>query len=143
MIARLECSRRACNLSSILAIGDGSAPVPTKIVPRLRFKLGPVILLGPGKTDLLEAIDHTGSISAAARSMGMSYKRAWLLIDEMNRHLSEPVVSAAFGGSHGGGAHLTEFGREVLARYRHMQTSLETSLADDIAWLNSHAVDSV
>lgn len=115
--------------------------MPSKITPRLRFKLGSVILLGPGKTDLLQAIDRTGSISAAARAMGMSYKRAWQLVDEMNRHLSEPVVVTAFGGSHGGGAHLTAFGQEVLARYLHMLTSLEASLAEDIAWLDRHAVE--
>jgi len=115
--------------------------VPTKITARLRFKLGTVILLGPGKTDLLQAIDRTGSISAAARAMGMSYKRAWQLVDEMNRHLNKPVVVAAFGGSHGGGAHLTPFGQEVLCRYRRMLTSLETALAEDIAWLDSHAVE--
>jgi molybdate transport system regulatory protein len=115
--------------------------VTTKITPRLRFKLGSVILLGPGKTDLLQAIDRTGSISGAARAMGMSYKRAWQLVDEMNRHLSEPVVEAAFGGSHGGGARLTAFGQEVLARYRHMVTLLESALADDIAWLDDHAIE--
>ncbi|PKU22840.1 winged helix-turn-helix domain-containing protein [Telmatospirillum siberiense] len=114
--------------------------MPSRILPRLRFKLGPVILLGPGKTDLLEAIDRTGSISAAARTMDMSYKRAWQLVDEMNRHLDHPVVVAAFGGSHGGGAHLTPFGHELLTRYRRMQTSLETALAEDIAWLDEHVV---
>lgn len=116
--------------------------MPTKVLPRLRFKLGPVILLGPGKTDLLDAIDRTGSISAAARAMKMSYKRAWQLVDEMNRHLDQPVVEAAFGGSHGGGARLTPFGRDLLIRYRHMQATIETALAEDIAWLDEHAVKS-
>ena len=115
--------------------------MPPKVTPRLRFKLGPIVLLGPGKTDLLQAVNQTGSISAAARAMGMSYKRAWLLIDEMNRHFDEPVVVAAFGGSHGGGAHLTAFGQEVLDRYRRMLASLEAILAEDIAWLDSRAVD--
>ncbi|MDR3440980.1 winged helix-turn-helix domain-containing protein [Telmatospirillum sp.] len=114
--------------------------MPRKIRPRLRFKLGSIILLGPGKTDLLQAIDRTGSISAAARSMGMSYKRAWQLVDEMNRHLDAPVVAASFGGSHGGGAHLTAFGHEVLACYRRMLATLETALADDMAWLDQHTV---
>jgi molybdate transport system regulatory protein len=114
--------------------------VPPKIQSRLRFKLGSVILLGPGKADLLQAIDRAGSISGAARSMKMSYKRAWQLVDEMNRHLTEPVVATSFGGSHGGGAHLTAFGQEVLTRYLRMMASLETALADDIAWLDSHAV---
>ncbi|MTJ82958.1 MAG: LysR family transcriptional regulator [Telmatospirillum sp.] len=108
------------------------------IQTRLRFKAGDVVLLGPGKTELLSAIDRTGSISAAARAMRMSYKRAWQLVDEMNRHLDGPVVESRFGGSHGGGARLTPLGREVLRRYRHMMETLEKVLADDIAWLDSH-----
>ncbi len=120
----------------------GDFSVSNKIKPRLRFKIGSVILLGPGKTDLLQNIDDSGSISAAARAMGMSYKRAWQLVDEMNRHLDSPVVAASFGGSHGGGAHLTLFGKEVLACYRRMQETLESALAVDIAWLDRHSRDS-
>src|SRR2546429_9767902 len=67
--------------------------------------------IGPGKAKLLESIRDTGSISAAARDMGMSYKRAWLLIDSINQAFETPVVTAAIGGLHGGGAQLTEFGR--------------------------------
>jgi molybdate transport system regulatory protein len=59
----------------------------------------------------------------------------------MNRHLDQPVVAASFGGSGGGGAHLTDFGRQALMRYQRMLATLETSLADDIAWLQDHAVD--
>lgn len=114
--------------------------VSRKIVPRLRFKLGRVILLGPGKADLLQAIDDTGSISGAARRLGMSYKRAWQLVDEMNRHLSGPVVAASFGGSHGGGAQLTPLGHEVVMRYARMMKRLEESLAEDIDWLDGHTL---
>lgn len=103
---------------------------------RLRLKLGPVILLGPGKADLLRLIDHSGSISAAARAMGMSYKRAWQLVDEMNRHFSQPVVGANPGGVKGGGAHLTVFGQEVLDRYGRILAQLEQAAADDLDWLN-------
>lgn len=71
----------------------------------------------------------------------MSYKRAWQLVDEMNRHFSQPVVAARFGGSRGGGARLTDFGRETLERYGRMFATLETALADDIAWLEDHAVE--
>lgn len=112
-----------------------------KVAPRLRFKLGSVILLGPGKIELLREIDRTGSISAAARAIGMSYKRAWQLVDEMNRHLNEPVVAASFGGSHGGGARLTELGHEAVERYQRMVSTLESALADDIAWLDKHSVE--
>src|SRR5216683_3083483 len=66
--------------------------------------------IGPGKAALLESIRDTGSISAAARDMGMPYKRAWVLLDSMNRAFKEPVVEAATGGAHGGGAFLTPFG---------------------------------
>jgi molybdate transport system regulatory protein len=72
--------------------------------------------IGPGKAALLESIRDTGSISAAARDMGMSYKRAWLLLDSMNQAFTEPVVTAAPGGAGGGGAALTAFGAEVLER---------------------------
>jgi molybdate transport system regulatory protein len=74
--------------------------------------------IGPGKAKLLESIRDTGSISAAAREMGMSYKRAWLLLDSMNQAFTELVVTAAPGGAGGGGATLTPFGAEVLERYR-------------------------
>lgn len=88
---------------------------------RPRIVVGPDFLIGPGKIDLLRAIDQTGSISAAARSMTMSYKRAWSLIDELNRGLSEPVVLPAVGGRGGGGARLTEAGRRLIDRYAELE----------------------
>jgi molybdate transport system regulatory protein len=84
----------------------------------LRVDFGPNRALGPGKIRLLEAIDRSGSISQAGRALGMSYRRAWLLIDDMNRCFREPVVSAQPGGSRGGGANLTEFGRKLVRDYR-------------------------
>src|SRR5437667_11243115 len=81
--------------------------------------------IGPGKAKLLESIRDTGSISAAAREMGMDYKRAWMLLDSMNQAFTESVVSAAPGGARGGGAILTEFGAEVLERYRRIQAQSE------------------
>jgi molybdate transport system regulatory protein len=74
--------------------------------------------IGPGKIALLEAIGATGSISAAARRLGMSYRRAWLLVEEINDALREPAVTAASGGRKGGGAVLTAVGAQVVARYR-------------------------
>jgi molybdate transport system regulatory protein len=91
--------------------------------------------IGPGKAKLLEGIRDTGSISAAARDMGMSYKRAWLLLDSMNQAFSELVVTAAPGGAGGGGASLTTFGAEVLKRYRRIHDRAAATAADDMAAL--------
>jgi len=91
--------------------------------------------IGPGKARLLESIRDTGSISAAARDMRMSYKRAWLLLDSMNKALSEPVIAAAPGGPKGGGARLTEFGAEVLERYRRIHQRATATADADLAAL--------
>lgn len=95
--------------------------------------------IGPGKAKLLESIRDSGSISAAARDMGMDYKRAWTLLDSMNRAFTQPVVSAASGGARGGGATLTPFGVEVLERYRRISEEANKLAADDMAALKRHA----
>ena len=95
--------------------------------------------IGPGKARLLASIRDTGSISAAARDMRMSYKRAWVLLDSMNRAFTEPVVTAAPGGAGGGGASLTEFGAELLERYRRIHARADVQSADDLAALARHA----
>ena len=100
--------------------------------PRLRVLLGAAIAIGPGKADLLDAIAVAGSISAAAKRMGMSYRRAWLLVDTMNGCFSGPLVASARGGAGGGGAKLTPLGVEVLARYRDMEAKALDSLDDDL-----------
>lgn len=91
--------------------------------------------IGPGKAKLLESIRDTGSISAAARDMRMSYKRAWLLLDSMNRAFTEPVITAAPGGAHGGGAALTPFGTELLERYRRIHQEAAARADDDLSAL--------
>jgi molybdate transport system regulatory protein len=91
--------------------------------------------IGPGKAALLESIRDSGSISAAARDMGMPYKRAWMLLDSMNRAFNQPVVEAVTGGAHGGGARLTPFGADVLGRYRRMLAAAETASTEDLAAL--------
>ena len=96
---------------------------------RIRVLLGSAFAIGPGKADLLQAIEQTGSISAAARSMGMSYRRAWLLVDTMNQCFRKPVVDTATGGKGGGGAQITPFGSTVLRRYRKMETGAGVSVA--------------
>jgi molybdate transport system regulatory protein len=88
----------------------------------LRVDFGTDRAIGPGKVLLLEAIRDTGSISQAGRSLGMSYRRAWLLVDDMNRCFREPVVMAQPGGSQGGGAALTAFGQKVVQKYRTIET---------------------
>ncbi len=95
--------------------------------------------IGPGKAALLESIRDTGSISAAARDMGMSYKRAWVLLDSMNQAFTEAVVRAAPGGAGGGGALLTPFGAEVLERYKRIDDRAAATAADDMAALARRA----
>jgi molybdate transport system regulatory protein len=87
----------------------------------IRLYCGAEIAMGPGKADLLDAIIAHGSISAAGRAMDMSYRRAWLLVDMMNRCWAEPLVSTVPGSAHGGGARVTALGETVLASYRALQ----------------------
>jgi molybdate transport system regulatory protein len=99
---------------------------------RLRVYAGSVIVMGPGKADLLSAIDATGSISAAARELGMSYKRCWDLVSIMNEHFKEPLVISIKGGSNGGGAELSALGRDALKRYRAMELRAARAIAKDV-----------
>jgi molybdate transport system regulatory protein len=85
--------------------------------------------IGPGKIELLDAIRSTGSISAAARRLGMSYRRAWLLVEEVNETLREPAVAAATGGRKGGGAVLTPVGEKVVELYRSIENTARSSAA--------------
>ena len=89
--------------------------------------------LGPGRAELLERIANTGSISAAAREMGMSYRRAWLLIEATNAAFVEPLVTTKTGGSGGGGAQVTAFGLDMLVRYRAMEKKAAKALEKDVA----------
>lgn len=108
---------------------------------RLRLVLEPDIAIGPGKADILEGIKETGSIAAAGRRMGMSYKRAWLLVETMNRCFREPLVATSRGGSAKGGAVLTRCGLEVLERYRRMEQLTEAAIACEMAALRRLLVD--
>lgn len=102
---------------------------------RLFLKLDATTRLGLGKVELLEAIDTTGSISAAGRSLDMSYRRAWELVDHLNKAFGRPLVSGQIGGTGGGGARLTELGREVVKRYRLLQTETEAVAGPHLAAL--------
>jgi molybdate transport system regulatory protein len=100
---------------------------------KLRVMYGAEIAIGPGKVELLTAIGETGSISAAAKRLGMSYRRAWLLVDTMNRCFREPLVASAAGGTRGGGAEVTDFGRRVLERFHAMSRAVDRALDPELA----------
>jgi molybdate transport system regulatory protein len=88
--------------------------------------------IGPGKAELVERIAETGSISAAARAMSMSYRRAWQLVESLNRDFREPVVTTAIGGQRGGGARVTPFGRRMVAAYRAMEVKSSGAIAREL-----------
>ena len=108
---------------------------------RLRVLLGEATAIGPGKADLLDAVARTGSISGAARAMGMSYRRAWLLIDTMNRCFRAPLVETNAGGRGGGGAQVTDLGHDVLARYRAMEAKASAAVDADLEAFRNLLVD--
>ena len=88
--------------------------------------------MGPGKARLVALIDSTGSISAAAREMGMSYRRAWQLVEALNSSFTQPVIVTAVGGKRGGGATVTAFGRELVESYRKMEEKAASAIASDL-----------
>ena len=110
----------------VLARGDTVASF------RMRITAGDTIAIGPGKIALLEAVAQTGSLTAAAKSLGMSYRRAWMLLDEVNRSLKNPAVASAKGGSHGGGSELTNAGRQLIELYRRIESTAMQACASDI-----------
>ena len=103
----------------------------------LRIDLDTESRIGPGKIRLLENIDKFGSISAAGRAMDMSYKRAWDLVDEINRICRQPAVERQTGGKNGGGAMLTPFGVSLVARYRKIERDAATAVKKELAALQS------
>lgn len=111
---------------------------PDDIAVNLRIDFSREERLGRGKIMLLSRIIETGSISAAGRSMDMSYRRAWMLVDTMNRMFAIPVVESQRGGKQGGGAVVTAFGEELLARFRKMEAKAREAIGDDLDWLQSH-----
>lgn len=112
---------------------DGT-PNKLRLVFRIDFPEGE--RLGRGKMELLNHIQATGSISAAGRAMGMSYRRAWLLVDALNHMFNDVVVESKRGGTQGGGASVTDFGQELLARFRDMERKMGQAAASDIAWID-------
>lgn len=109
--------------------------IPDDGLTHLRITLSETAYIGPGRADLLELIASTGSISAAGKAMGMSYKRAWSLVQALNGGFGVALVDSSRGGSHQGGAQLTEAGQMVLERYRAMQANTRQAIAGDVAAL--------
>jgi molybdate transport system regulatory protein len=122
-------------VAAILIRYRDKPPLASAPIIGLRIDFAPGARLGPGKADLLDGIRETGSIAAAGRRMGMSYKRAWLLVETMNAMFVAPLVVSSKGGKAGGGAELTEAGRTVLACYRTMEDKLRVSGAQEAAAL--------
>ena len=95
-------------------------------------------VIGPGKAELIERIARTGSISGAARAMGMSYRRAWQLVEALNAAFKEPVVTTAVGGSRGGGAKVSAFVNRLEAAFRAMEQKASAAIAGDLARFEAH-----
>lgn len=112
------------------------------VTPRLWIKLdfGEGAQIGPGKIALLEAVGREKSISAAARAIGMSYRRAWVLIDQVNQVTGQPVVETRMGGRRGGGAVLTEAGYRLVDDFRRLQDNAEARLQEDLDRLVANAL---
>jgi molybdate transport system regulatory protein len=105
---------------------------------RYRIMSDDLIALGPGKVDLLESIDQEGSISQAARQSHLSYRRAWDMVDTMNRCFKKPLVISATGGKGGGGAELTPLGKKVIAIYRDMESKASNATQEEWNSLKKH-----
>jgi len=103
----------------------------------IRIDLSDHGAIGPGKIRLLELVGESGSISAAGRAMNMSYRRAWMLIDNLNRCFRSPVVETQLGGTRGGGAVLSALGHDVIARYRAIERAATKATAAELAALDS------
>lgn len=102
------------------------------LLVRPRLYLSDEIAIGPGKIDLLRAVGETRSISAAARALGVPYKRAWLLIETLNQGFGRPVVETATGGKGGGGATLTRLGQDLVVTYEALERRLNAEAAPEL-----------
>lgn len=105
---------------------------------KIRISSGSTVAMGPGKAELLEAIDACGSISSAAKKMRMSYRRAWELVDVMNKCFNQPLVMSSPGGRHGGGAQLTDYGRFILKNYRELVIKAHAAVEVELNYILSN-----
>jgi molybdate transport system regulatory protein len=125
-------------MASSKSVRSSAANVSSdELKPQLRISFRKSIAMGPGKAELLEAIAQSGSISAAARQLSMSYRRAWLLVDTMNNCFKSPLVKTLTGGAQGGGAQVTELGHDVVKRYREMEKKAGESVIREMAQFSS------
>lgn len=108
---------------------------------RVRVDLTPACSIGPGKVALLEAIAKSGSLSGAARAIGMSYRRAWVLLEELNGSFTEPLTRSTVGGAGGGGVDLTAFGRELIEAYRSLERAVDALGTRHVHGIASRAID--
>jgi molybdate transport system regulatory protein len=132
---------RPTALASPGACGNPWLMADQPVTLRLRLLFGDRLIFGPGKGELLARIAETGSIAAAGRAMGMSYKRAWALVEEMNAAFRAPLVLSVRGGAGGGGAVLSEDGQAVLAAYRDILTAIDGAAAPGIAQIAARIGD--
>lgn len=109
-----------------------------KLKPRLRILFGEATALGPGKVELIEAIEQAGSISGAAKNMGMSYRRAWNLADSINHDFKEAIIETNSGGKGGGGATISPIGREILTRYREIEDKAMASVTKEVEFFGRY-----
>ena len=120
-----------------LSIFESISMSNSRLKLHIRILADDEIAFGPGKADLLEAIQRTGSISQAAKSMNMSYRRAWQLVETMNQSFQSVLVETQTGGTHGGGAVVTEFGHEILNKFRAMEQTVRSSIAHEFEQISN------
>ena len=130
-----QAPRRRSRRAEGSASGGGDVAPTAALTIRVDFSA--FGYLGPGKIALMELISKHGSMAAAGKEMGMSYRRAWLLVDEINQIFREPLVEKHMGGSGGGGARLTKLGRDVVGRYRAIEGAAATAAAADLRALKA------
>ncbi|BCH53455.1 winged helix-turn-helix domain-containing protein [Agrobacterium vitis] len=128
-------------MADTVPVHDNPHPASDKVLFRIDLANG--ARLGPGKVQLLQLIGQHGSIRAAGAALGMSYRRAWLLADEINRMFREPSITTRHGGKSGGGAVLTPFGEALLIRAQMMDVKIRSTLAEDLTWLEAMAADRI
>lgn len=111
---------------------ESSPPMPHALIVRPRIHLSATLSIGPGKIDLLRQVGETRSIAAAARLLGIPYKRAWLMIESLNQGFGRPVVGTATGGKGGGGSTLTPLGQQLLARYAALEERINAASGKEL-----------
>ena len=137
VISAMASSTRSSTQAGSLPAKRAAARSKPSVKFRMRITASDVIAVGPGKIALLEAIGEAGSLTSAAKNLDMSYRRAWMLLDELNRSLRRPAVDSAKGGQHGGGSELTDTGRQLIALYRRIEATAALAAEGDIKRLTA------